>query len=321
MGKSRVAPLKPVTIPRLELTAAVCSVRISQQLRQELEYHVDQEYFWTDSRVVLGYISNESRRFHEFVANRVQEIQKNTSVDQWKYVESKQNPADEASRGMKAQELLDSRWITGPAFLWERENQWLASNGEDYKLQESDPEVKKSVVMVTTATMQTAQTHSEKLSLAERIEYFSDWYRSKRAVALCLRYIRCLRDRVRKKQGSHEEIRQLKVSDLKSAECIIIRAVQKKAFKEEIAILQKMKQESTDPDSRDFAQQRKVNMKTCSSLYKLDPFVDEGGILRVGGRLRRASLVDDIKFPIILPRDSHATKLVFTNLHGIKAKG
>ncbi|XP_078347357.1 uncharacterized protein LOC144632559 [Oculina patagonica] len=315
MGKSRVAPLKPVTIPRLELTAAVCSVRISQQLRQELEYHIDQEYFWTDSRVVLGYISNESRRFHVFVANRVQEIQENTSVDQWKYVESKQNPADEASRGMKAQELLDSRWITGPAFLWERENQWLASKEEDYKLQESDPEVKKSVVMVTASTMQTAQTHPEKLSLAERIEYFSDWYRAKRAVALCQRYIRCLRDRVHKKQGSQEETRQLKVSDLKSAECEIIRTTQKKAFKEEIAILQKMKQESTDPDSRDFAQQRKVNMKTCSSVYKLDPFIDEDGILRVGGRLRRASLADNIKFPIILPRDSHATKLIIKHFH------
>ena len=98
MGKSRVAPLKPVTIPRLELTAAVCSVRISQQLRRELEYHIDREYFWTDSNVVLGYIRNESRRFHVFVANRVQEIQDSTSIDQWKYIESKENPADEAPR-------------------------------------------------------------------------------------------------------------------------------------------------------------------------------------------------------------------------------
>ena len=88
MGKSRVVPLKPVTIPRLELTAAVCSVRISLQLRWELEYPIDQEYFWTDSKVVLGYIGNESRRFHVFVANRVQEIQDNTSIDQWKHVES-----------------------------------------------------------------------------------------------------------------------------------------------------------------------------------------------------------------------------------------
>ena len=128
----------------------VCSVRISQQLRRELECTIDKEYFWTDSRVVLGYIANESRRFHVFVANRVQEIQENTSVDQWKYVESKQNPADEASRGLKSQELLNSCWITGPVFLWENENKWLAR--EDHKLQENDPEVKKSVAMATTTT-------------------------------------------------------------------------------------------------------------------------------------------------------------------------
>ena len=93
MGKSRVTPLRPITIPRLELTATVCPVKISQQLPWELEYHIDREYFWTDSKVVLGYISNESRRFHMFVANRVQEIQKNTAIDQWKHIESKQNPA------------------------------------------------------------------------------------------------------------------------------------------------------------------------------------------------------------------------------------
>ena len=83
MGKSRVAPLKPVTIPRLELTTAVCSVRISQQLHRELEYRIDKDFFWTDSKVVLGYISNESRRFHVFVSNRVQEIQDSTHRSQW----------------------------------------------------------------------------------------------------------------------------------------------------------------------------------------------------------------------------------------------
>lgn len=274
MGKSRVAPLKPVTIPRLELTAAVCSVRIRQQLRLELEYTIDKEYFWTDSRVVLGYIANESRRFHVFVANRVQEIQENTSIDQWKYVESKQNPADEASRGLKTQELLHSRWITGPAFLWENENKWLPK--EDHKLPENDPEVKKSVAMATTTIV---QAHSEKLSLAERIEYFSDWYRAKRAVALCQRYVRVLRDRALKKKCIHGEVQVLNVSDLKNAESAIICDAQIKAFKEVIEVLQKMKQENTDPDSRVFARQRKTNMKTSSSLYKLDPFLDGNGIL------------------------------------------
>ena len=252
MGKSRVALLKPVTIPRLELTAAVCSVRISQQ-RRELEYTIDQEYFWTDSKVVLGYIANESRRFCVFVANRVQEIQERTSVDQWKYVESKQNPADEASRG-----------LTGAEFLWENENHSVNSSREGHEIQENDPEVKQSVAMATTATTQTAQPHSEKLSLGKRVEYFSDWHCAKRAVALCQCYIRFLKDRVLKKQYSHEEVQRLDVIDLKGTECAIIRDAHIEAFKEEIVVLQKMKQKNADSDSRVFAQQRKANMKTSS---------------------------------------------------------
>lgn len=105
MGKSRVAPLKPVTITRLELTATVCSVQISQQIHRELECRIDNELFWTDSKVVLGYISNESRRFHMFISNRVQEIQECTNRSQWRYVDTKQNPADKASRGMKTDKL------------------------------------------------------------------------------------------------------------------------------------------------------------------------------------------------------------------------
>jgi len=279
MGKSRVAPLKPVTIPRLELTAAVCSVRISQQLRRELERTIDQEYFWTDSKVVLGYIANESRRFHVFVAKRVQEIQENTSVDQWKYVESKQNPADEASQGLKTQELLNSRWITGPEFLWENENLFINNGNQVHEVQENDLEVKKSVAMATTASTQIALPHSEELSLTKRVEYFSHWFRAKRAVALCQRYIRLLRDRALKNQCSHAEEQWLNTSDVKGAECAIIRDAQIEAFEEEIVVLQKIEQENADPDSRVSAQKRKANMKSSSALYKLDPFLDVNGIL------------------------------------------
>ena len=77
IGKARVAPTKVVSIPRLELTAAVVSSAVSSLLKEELELKIDQEYFWTDSRVVLGYINNEARRFHVFVANRVQRIRDN----------------------------------------------------------------------------------------------------------------------------------------------------------------------------------------------------------------------------------------------------
>ena len=93
------------------------SVRVSEQLRRELSLGEIEETFWTDSQVVLGYIANESRKFHIFVANRVQEIQEKTSVNQWRYVDTKANPADEASRGLHARNLKESKWIKGPTFL------------------------------------------------------------------------------------------------------------------------------------------------------------------------------------------------------------
>lgn len=82
MGKARVAPAKVVTIPRLELTAAMISV-VGRLLSEKLELKIDQEYFWTDSLVVLGYINNGASRFHVFVANRVRkrrEIIKPTGI-------------------------------------------------------------------------------------------------------------------------------------------------------------------------------------------------------------------------------------------------
>ena len=190
IGKSRVAPLKPVTIPGLELTAAVCSVRISKQIKHELEYKIDDEYFWTDSMVVLGYIASMTRWFHIFVANRVQEIQESTKIEQWRHVKTEQNTADKASRGMRANELTGSRWLIGPEFLWKQDSDYSdlkRDHQPTYVLSDDDPEVKKSIVMTTIASTQLSLA-----TLDERICYFSSWFRAKRAVALCLLYIRTL---------------------------------------------------------------------------------------------------------------------------------
>ena len=117
MGKARVAPTKLTTIPRLELSSAVTSVRSADVIRRELEIEDLQEYYWTDSRVVLGYVNNDAKRFHTFVANRIQHIRLSTSPEQWRHVSSENNPADCASRGMTAIQMKESSWLKGPSFL------------------------------------------------------------------------------------------------------------------------------------------------------------------------------------------------------------
>ena len=199
MGKARVTPLKPVTVPRLELTAAVVSVKICTQLQRELDYEGVKEVFWTDSKVVLGYIANETRRFHIFVGNRVQQIQEHSSPDQWHYVDTKSNLADHASPGLNPQGLQNSSWITAPAFLWKDKSCWPVNEAKEiFTLSEDDPEVKNKVALVTS-------TDKSFASLASRLKYFPDYHWAKKAIELCLLYMQKLKERVKSRKSARLE--------------------------------------------------------------------------------------------------------------------
>ncbi|XP_068675533.1 uncharacterized protein [Montipora foliosa] len=183
MGKARVAPLKPVTIPRLELTAALTSVRVSLTLGRELTYAGVKEVFWTDSKVVQGYIYNEARRFHTYVANRVQQIRDHTQPEQWKYVDSDNNPADDASRGLSPKELLKtSRWLHRPTFHWEPHDRWQDFDDEPPTVHPDDKEVKKTTVLNTVTI--------EPSYVLEVVKRFSNWFRTKRVLGRCLNIAR-----------------------------------------------------------------------------------------------------------------------------------
>lgn len=164
MGKARVAPTKMTTIPRLELSAAVVATRTGDLLRRELELDQLGQLYWTDSKVVLGYINNEARRFQVFVANRIQQIKSSTEPGQWRYVATEHNPADHASRGLTAKELMESNWFTGPSFLWQRK---LPKDEVKVEVSDGDPELRRAQVLATKVTEQT--------SLLKRLQKFSDW--------------------------------------------------------------------------------------------------------------------------------------------------
>ncbi|XP_028314842.1 uncharacterized protein LOC114470696 [Gouania willdenowi] len=168
LGKSRVAPLKQMTIPRMELTAAVLAVRVDIMLQRELHLKLDKSIFWTDSTTVLKYLNNETKRFQTFVANRISVVRDATEVAQWRYVNTKENPADEASRGLTAERFLNCRrWIEGPEFLYKQQQKWPKPYLE-IAISVHDPEIKQDVTVNAIVTNPLNPTNT-------LINYFSSW--------------------------------------------------------------------------------------------------------------------------------------------------
>ena len=291
MGKSRVAPLKAVSIPRLELTAALVSVKISKLLSEELQFENLTNFYWTDSQVVLGYIANEAKRFHVFVANRVQQIRDSTEVDQWHFVRGEENPADEASRGLKTSDIKSSsRWLKGPEFLWKRS---LPSEIPKLSISEDDPEVKANVMSLT------ADEDWNILTALTKISCFS---KACRVVALCLRW-----SKSRKPNLDF-------VQELEHAKKVIIRLIQEESFGREKAAIAQCKVNG-DGVVRKEVRQRNEKVKRVSNLYRLDPFIDDEGIMRVGGRIRRADMPFNMKHPAIIPKRTGMTTLLIRHYH------
>nr|XP_024655484.1 uncharacterized protein LOC101465727 [Maylandia zebra] len=152
MGKAKLAPRPDQTIPRLELSAAVLAVELADLISDELDCKLDHTTFYTDSKVVLGYIYNESRRFYVYVSNRVTRIRRSSQPCQWHYVASSQNPADHATRSVPAFQLPLSNWLTGPDLL----HQIRSSLNDSYDLVE--PSMDSDVRPQVTALKTTAST-------------------------------------------------------------------------------------------------------------------------------------------------------------------
>lgn len=117
LGKAKLSPQPEPTIPRLELCGAVLAVEMADLILEELGHKLDAVKFFCDSRVVLGYTWNDSKRFFVYAHNRVHRIRQTTFPEQWHYIPSEQNPADLATRSVPVPQLLDTMWFKGPDFL------------------------------------------------------------------------------------------------------------------------------------------------------------------------------------------------------------
>ncbi|XP_076032233.1 uncharacterized protein LOC143020014 [Oratosquilla oratoria] len=178
-SKARVAPIKGVTIPRLEISAAVEAAKLDVVVRRELDIPLLKSNFWSDSTIALAYIQNETRRFKTFVANRVTVIRQISEANQWHHVSGEENPADVLSRGCFVDNLPVS-WFNGPPFLSNYKCAWPAQDDLVGHLQDEDPEVRRDVH--PTNIVQTWQSGVTQHPIDTLIEHYSSLYRLKKAV-------------------------------------------------------------------------------------------------------------------------------------------
>ncbi|XP_074649052.1 uncharacterized protein LOC141904366 [Tubulanus polymorphus] len=310
-SRSRLAPLKVMSIPRLELSAAVLAVKLDRMLREELDLDIDNSTFWSDSQAVLKYISNTSSRFKVFVANRLSVIQEGSNPEQWRYIPGVLNPADEVSRGLTAQQFLQNdRWVAGPEFLRKQESEWPRQEFGNHDVSIEDTEVKKTFVSKDLEI--NSSSTSVLLNIADRS---STWHKAKIVAALVMRFIARLKQSVSKRKGLNTAAqgtayKHITVPELRAAESAIVEAVQRKVYGKE---MERLEQNRTT-DRRKY---RKFVKKT-SVLRRLNPIVVNGQ-LRVGGRLSYSTGNEDQKHPLIHSPNEHVTKLIIRHYHRYRA--
>ena len=240
LGKSRVVPLKPLTTLRLELTAAVVAVRLNRQIQEELECSVQEVTYWTDSTVVLQYINSEAGRFQTYVANRLAVIHDYSKPSQWRYVGTKFNPADHASRGIYPSESRKAKcWLAGPGFLWQNEINCPARPDGLKAMSDEHLEWRKNV---------TCHAHSSEEGQDEPLDLVFKRYSS--GYSWILRYRRYLRERssTSPKANSTRSDRftrgPLQVKEIRAVTKAIVRHIQRRAFPREHEALEMAKRDT-----------------------------------------------------------------------------
>lgn len=285
-AKTRVAPIKKVSLPRLELCGAVLLSTLTSSVIASLPSDNLSRHYWTDSTIVLAWLKKPPCSWNTFVGNRVSEILEKVGTDNWYHVDSDSNPADIASRGCSPEELIEHPlWWHGPKWLRWPKTRWPTQGiTEDTNLEA------KAVKVLTTTTFE------------DPLNRYSSLAKAYRVLAYVLRLWRNTGRNRTNLRISCEEITMEEIQDVKTR---LIVLTQRHFFAKEYHSLKK---------------QSAISMN--SNLISLNPFLDPKGVMRANGRLSQSpALTYNERHPILLPYDSKLTELLVEFTHKVTIHG
>ncbi|KAM5180734.1 uncharacterized protein ACMZJ9_001273 [Mantella aurantiaca] len=259
MGKTKLTPKPAHTIPRLELCAATLAVEIAEVIENETDFDIDSFEFYTDSKIVLGYLHNQTRQFHVYVSKRVDRIRKFSTPEQWHYVPTDLNPADLGSRAVPAAAFLNTSWIYPPVLLNEEFFSGPVESTFELLHPESDKEIKATAVTLNTSVEATTKLKSH------RFERFSKWSSAVRATARLIHvthYFASKGDTNQECSKWHICKGPPTIAEVAQAKRVIIQCLQHEVYSQEIYNLSKG-----------------LNLSKDSPLYQLNPIIDPNKLL------------------------------------------
>lgn len=284
-AKARLRGSKYRSIPKMELDAALCGVRIACDTVSMLSFKVDKTIFLSDAKTVLSWISSTDCKFAPYVEPRIAEIWDSTTVAQWFYVPTKQNVADEGTKWTGVRQIdSNSRWFKGPEFLLDKEENWPVK---------SCIELKNSFVQAPTAHAYVHVISEEKedeFDFIDNIDRYgmATWIEFLRAVAL-----------ETKKKFNNDDI-TIKAANVRDAQVLVFRKMQSDSFS---CIVEQLK------NAQELFKEKKIKKCEYIEMYndivgelkKDRPFIDDVGLMRMRARYQSPNFSYDRRNPPILP--------------------